>query len=116
MELAETLEWRPGQGLDVEGLDAAAAPAPAGVPLDDGADAGLLVVVTDRSALAGRLTDLVAAASADRVTWVAHPTSGQLGTDLHRDELAVLLKAEGVRPVRQVADDDVWSALRFRPA
>jgi hypothetical protein len=27
-----------------------------------------------------------------------------------------LLTAEGVQPVRQVAIDETWSALRFRPA
>jgi hypothetical protein len=26
------------------------------------------------------------------------------------------MKSHGVRPVRQVALDEVWSALRFRPA
>ncbi len=37
-------------------------------------------------------------------------------TDLNRDTLAALLTERGVRPVRQVAIDDVWSALRFRAA
>jgi hypothetical protein len=50
------------------------------------------------------------------LTWVAYPKAGQLGTDLNRDKLAALLKADGVRPVRQIAIDDVWSALRLRPA
>ena len=69
----------------------------------------------DRASLGDRLADVVTAASADRLTWVAYPKSGQLGTDLNRDVLAALLTDEGVRPVRQVAIDDVWSALRFRP-
>jgi hypothetical protein len=30
--------------------------------------------------------------------------------------LAKLMIERGVQPVRQVAIDDVWSALRFRPA
>ena len=29
---------------------------------------------------------------------------------------ADLVKAHGVRPVRQIALDDIWSALRLRPA
>jgi hypothetical protein len=29
--------------------------------------------------------------------------------------LAALLVENGVQPVRQIAIDDVWSALRFRP-
>jgi len=40
---------------------------------------------------------------------------GQLGTDLNRDSLAALLAEGSVQPVRQIAIDAVWSALRFRP-
>jgi hypothetical protein len=47
---------------------------------------------------------------------VAYPKSGQLGTDLNRNSLASLLAESDVQPVRQIAIDDVWSALRFRPA
>jgi hypothetical protein len=46
---------------------------------------------------------------------VCYPKSGQLGTDLNRDSLAALLRTSGIQPVRQVAIDEVWSALRFRP-
>jgi hypothetical protein len=53
--------------------------------------------------------------SNDGLTWVAYPKSGQLGTDLHRDSLAALLMASGIKPVCQIAVDEVWSALRFRP-
>jgi hypothetical protein len=55
------------------------------------------------------------AARADRLAWVAYPKGGQLDTDLNRDTLAATLTERGVRPVRQVALDGVWSALRFRP-
>ena len=41
---------------------------------------------------------------------------GQPGTDVNRDILAKSLAGRGVRPVRQIAIDEVWSALRFRPA
>lgn len=56
------------------------------------------------------------AARQDRLAWVAYPKGRQLGTDLDRDSLAALLTGRGVRPVRQIAIDDTWSALRFRPA
>ena len=49
-------------------------------------------------------------ASADRLASLAYPKARQLGTDLDRDFL------RGHLPVRQVALDDVWSAMRFRPA
>jgi hypothetical protein len=57
----------------------------------------------------------VAAARDDRLAWVAYPKAGQLGTDLNRDSLSEALRADDVRPVRQVSIDPVWSALRFRP-
>jgi hypothetical protein len=44
------------------------------------------------------------------------PKAGKPGTDLDRDPLAELARHEHVRPVRQVALDEVWSALRLRPA
>jgi hypothetical protein len=39
-----------------------------------------------------------------------------LGTDLNRDRLWAALADAGVWPVRQVSIDQMWSALRFRPA
>ena len=52
----------------------------------------------------------------DKLAWIAYPKAGKLGTDLNRDLLSAALAGEGVQPVRQVAIDEVWSALRFRPA
>jgi hypothetical protein len=81
----------------------------------DQADA-VIVFSVNRAEL-DRLSDRYAApARRDALTWVAYPKAGQLGTDLNRDVLAGLVKAHGVQPVRQVALDDVWSALRLRPA
>jgi hypothetical protein len=71
-----------------------------------------LVHAADLEAVAG---PAVAAARADRLAWIAYPKSRQLGTDLNRDILARLLAEHGVQPVRSVAIDGVWSALRFRP-
>lgn len=55
-------------------------------------------------------------AKADKLTWVAYPKAKQLDTDLNRDILWQRLHEHGIDGVRQVAIDDVWSALRFRPA
>jgi hypothetical protein len=82
----------------------------------DSAAAALLVFVADRSTLEDRRTQIVEAAASDRLTWVSYPKSGQLGTDLNRDSLAARVSTGGIQPVRQIALDDVWSALRFRPA
>ena len=58
---------------------------------------------------------LVAAAREDRIAWLAYPKAGQLDTDLNRDILWRHMLKKGVSGVRQVAIDDVWSAMRFRP-
>jgi hypothetical protein len=77
---------------------------------------GLLVFVADRATLDARRTAITEAALGDRLTWVAYPKSGQLDTDLNRDRVAERLSATGIRPVRQISIDEVWSALRFRAA
>lgn len=71
-----------------------------------------LVHAADLEPVAG---PALAAARADRLAWIAYPKSRQLGTDLNRDILAGLVAEHGVQPVRSVAIDGVWSALRFRP-
>jgi hypothetical protein len=58
---------------------------------------------------------VVQAAKADRIAWFAYPKAGQLDTDLNRDILARHVEKAGVKAVRQVSIDAVWSALRFRP-
>jgi hypothetical protein len=55
--------------------------------------------------------------SPDALVWVAYPKgSSGVKTDVNRDKLWDALKPTGWQPVRQVAMDNVWSALRFRPA
>ena len=55
--------------------------------------------------------------SEDALVWVAYPKgSSGVKTDLNRDKLWDALKTTGWRPVRQIAMDHIWSALRFRPA
>lgn len=44
---------------------------------------------------------------------VAFPKANR--TDINRDTLWPILAENGLRPITQVAVDDVWSALRFRP-
>jgi hypothetical protein len=46
------------------------------------------------------------------VLWVAYPKAGR--ADINRDTLWPILAEYGLRPIGQVAIDDVWSALRFR--
>jgi hypothetical protein len=79
-----------------------------------GADA-VVVFAVNRAALDQRRGPLREAARRDALAWLAYPKAGQLGTDLNRDSVAEALAGEGIRPVRQISIDDVWSALRFRP-
>jgi hypothetical protein len=116
MTVAQKLQLGPGQVVRVLG---APPDASLDVPQAEGegneADAVLLFVHT-RAELAERAGPVVQAARRDALAWVAYPKAGKLGTDLNRDSLAAALTERGVRPVRQVAIDDVWSALRFRTA
>ena len=49
--------------------------------------------------------------------WIAYPKgTSRIKTDVNRDRLWEAVQPTGWRPVRQVALDDVWSAMRFRPA
>jgi hypothetical protein len=59
---------------------------------------------------------LVAKAEGDAILWFAYPkrTSKRYKADFDRDHGWEVLRAAGFEPVRQVAIDDDWSALRFR--
>jgi hypothetical protein len=114
MSLAKKLNFKPGMKVRVTGK-------PPGVDLDDVATTtspkadGVLVFVTTRADVESKCGPAIAAAQEDRVAWVAYPKAGQLATDLNRDVLWKQLQKEGIQGVRQVAIDDVWSAMRFRP-
>ncbi len=122
MSVGAKLQIRPGWSVAVVGI-------PPGVDLDlpegcaatsDMAQAAaadaVVAFAADRAALDGVARPVVEAAREDRLAWVAYPKAGQLGTDLNRDVVAAVMSDRGTQPVRQVAIDDVWSALRFRPA
>ncbi len=49
--------------------------------------------------------------------WIAYPKgSSKVKTDLNRDKLWVAVQPFGWQPIRQIALDEVWSAMRFKPA
>lgn len=70
----------------------------------------------DRAELDRLSADLVAKAEGDVVLWIAYPkkSSKRYRTDFDRDRGWDVLGAAGFEPVRQVAIDADWSALRFR--
>jgi hypothetical protein len=59
---------------------------------------------------------IAAAAEGDAVVWIAYPkgTSRRYTCEFNRDTGWTALGAGGFEPVRQVAIDEDWSALRFR--
>jgi hypothetical protein len=119
MELSRKLQIKAGQRLATLGGPVEGAPVSVeGCELADSPEAAdvVLAFVRRRADLDTVAAPAVSAALADKLAWIAYPKAGKLDTDLNRDVLRDLLTARGVQPVRQVAVDDVWSALRFRPA
>ena len=112
MSLAKKLNLAPGTKVKVIGKPK--------VDLGDveigrsaaGAVLAFVRTIADVDATCGPVFD---AAREDRIAWIAYPKAGQLGTDLNRDVLWKHLLAADIQGVRQVAIDDVWSAMRFRP-
>ena len=119
MSVADKLQIRPTHRVCVLHLpDDIDLELPDDVPTtsDPAAATAVLVFATDRRELSERAGPVVDAARRDALAWIAYPKARQLGTDLTRDNLSAALGAEDIRPVRQVAIDQTWSGLRFRPA
>jgi hypothetical protein len=77
-------------------------------------DATVAVVFADDAAsVRGILAKRGGALQQPDVLWVAYPKANR--TDVNRDSLWPILAEHGMRPIGQVAIDDTWSALRFRP-
>ena len=122
MTVARKLQIRPGMTVVLLGR-------PSGVDLEipseclvvsdpaDAATADAVVAFVVRAEDVDSVAEpALQAARDDRLAWIAYPKNRQLGTDLNRDILAALATERGAEPVRQIAVDAVWSALRFRPA
>jgi hypothetical protein len=102
-----------------EGYVAALGPLPDGVTLVDGPPGKLDFVqlfVRDSVELATHAPAALAAIKPDGVLWIAYPKqSARVKTDLTRDRGWEPITAGGLRPVTQIAIDETWSALRWRP-
>ncbi len=112
--LAKKLNLKPGMTLHVVGKPASVALGDVKTASAAKAD-GVLVFVRTLAEVTTRAKPAIEAARADRLAWIAYPKAGQSGTDLNRDILWRHLEREGVQGVRQVAIDEIWSAMRFRP-
>jgi hypothetical protein len=119
MDVTAKLQIKPGQRVAVLAADGDVPPVvstDANPPADPGTADAVVAFARNQAELDSVAAPAVEAARRDKLAWIAYPKAGKLGTDLNRDILAALLTERGVQPVRQVAIDDTWSALRFRPA
>jgi hypothetical protein len=114
--VAQKLQIKDGQRVQVIG---APSNVDLGLPADTSGDGDADVViafVTRRDDIAANAGTAIEAGRRDGLTWIAYPKAGKLGTDLNRDSLNAAMNEKGLQAVRQIAIDEVWSALRFRPA
>ena len=119
MDVIAKLQIKPGQrvaALAADGDVPCVVTADANPPADPGTADAVVAFARNRAELDSVAAPAIEAARQDKLAWIAYPKAGKLGTDLNRDILAALLTGWGVQPVRQVAIDGTWSALRFRPA
>jgi hypothetical protein len=122
MTVARRLQIRPATNVVVLGqpptvdLEIPAECLVVSDPVDAATADAVVAFVVRADDLDGIGRPALEAARDDRLAWILYPKNRQLGTDLNRDVLAALATERGAQPVRQVALDAVWSALRFRPA
>jgi hypothetical protein len=95
------------------------APLPEGVVISEamgGTHEFVQFFVTKRSSIEKSAKKLLKSAAPGALVWIAYPkkTSG-VESDLSRDVVWAAMEGTGWRPVSQIAIDQVWSALRFRP-
>lgn len=93
---------------------------PEGVRIDQQPEGGFdfaHLFVKDKAELEQFIDRALEAIDYDSILWISYPKgSSGVDTDLNRDILWDVLKEKGIRPVTQVSIDEVWSAMRFRPA
>lgn len=72
---------------------------------------------TKKSDIAKSAKKLLQSATPGALVWITYPkkTSG-VDSDLSRETVWAAMEGTGWRPVSQIAIDEVWSALRFRPS
>jgi hypothetical protein len=73
--------------------------------------------VNNREELARLGPDAINAVKPMAIFWISYPKkTAKTDTDISRDEGWDVVTGAGFETVAQVAIDDIWSALRFRPA
>jgi predicted SnoaL-like aldol condensation-catalyzing enzyme len=94
-------------------------PLPEGVTVSEttaGTNDFVQFFATRKSEIEKSAKRLLQSSAPGALVWITYPkkTSG-VDSDLSREEVWAVMEGTGWRPVTQIAIDDVWSALRFRP-
>ena len=77
----------------------------------------VLLFVNSLAEVAERTPKAIKAVKPDGMLWIAYAKgTSKVKTDVNRDKLLVAVQPIGWQPVRQIALDDVWSAMRFKPS
>jgi hypothetical protein len=96
------------------------APLPDGLTVSSKADGMypfVQVFATRLSEISGITHKLSKHAAPNALVWISYPKkTSRTGGDLSRDLIREAMSVTGWRAVSIVAIDEVWSALRFRPA
>ena len=121
-QLAKKLRIQPGQRMLVinapAGFVESLGDLPAETTLSSQAPTGFFdfvqVFARDQNELNQLKATAVGSVTYDGLFWVCYPKkTSKIKSDLTRDNL--WNQFDGLRPVAQVAIDDTWSAIRFRP-
>jgi hypothetical protein len=121
--IAKKLGLKPGmRGLVVaapSGYMKSLAPLPEGVAVSEnigGTNDFIQFFATRKSEIEKSARKLLHSSAPGALVWITYPkkTSG-VDSDLSREEVWSAMEGTGWHPVSQIAIDDVWSALRFRP-
>ena len=95
------------------------APLPDGVAVSESLGSAHEFVqffATKKSEITKSAKKLLLSAAPGALVWVTYPKkTSRVDSDLSREEVWAAMEGTGWRPVSQIAIDDVWSALRFRP-
>lgn len=121
--LVKKLQLKPSQRALIlnapEGYVESLGPLPEGIARVDGPPGTLDFVqlfVRDSAELALFAPVALAAIKRDGIFWISYPKkSSGVVSDLTRDEGWAPITAAGLRPVTQIAVDETWSAVRWRP-
>jgi len=116
-DLSTKLQLKPDQSLLVLNAPEEHAPQLDDISLTNATPASAVLIFVTKLAESRQLIKLgISSIRPDGLLWIAYP-KGRSGvsTDVNRDTLWQASESTGWRPVRLVAIDSIWSAMRFRP-